>query len=588
MKKYFKGLIILSIMFLSLICFPKYANAEEDIHITEWIIDANLQENGDLVVSEDISFKFNDKYNGVYRDIDLKNISDMSDIEVALVNGNDISYFSQVSEAKNGDKGVYTLIEKSNKTTVKIYSPSKDEIKTFRVSYVLKDMAVKYNDAGLINYKFIGKDNKTSIGNLIINIGLPQKDNNNFVKLYVYAPKNSRIDIIDNQIYRLNAEDIDSDTSIEHKIVFPKDYIPKSTNVHDADKYNDIIAEEAARQKKIEQDRQRREAVKRILNYIFFVVSGISVLAFIIVMYQCRRKVNKELLRIEFRDIPEDCTPAVAASIAGMLSGSNVIFATILDLFRKGYLRIDGEDESIDIQNNDNFIIKKIKDGDMYLLSHERYFMHWLFEKLGSGNEVSTNDIKHHSKYNQGQFYESQSQWRQKVKDAVSKMGYTDHSMTKEGSVLIILSVINIVLGIVMVILDSIIGLISFAVAIPLLVFGLCLFNRLSDKGYIQYKKWISFRGYMKKYKSDFSKDDIFNSLNPTLIYALALNVGGIKSPNLNYDEDYSSGNWVFWYIMFSGIIGDSSGDIFGSSFDGGSTMSGGSFSGDGGGAGGF
>ena len=46
----------------------------------------------------------------------------------------------------------------------------------------------------------------------------------------------------------------------------PKDYI-RVTNVHDADKYNDNYREEAARQKKIEQAGQRREAVKGFLNY---------------------------------------------------------------------------------------------------------------------------------------------------------------------------------------------------------------------------------------------------------------------------------------------------------------------------------
>ena len=43
-----------------------------------------------------------------------------------------------------------------------------------------------------------------------------------------------------------------------------------------------------------------------------------------------------------------------------MLSG---VMYFLLFVREKGYLRIDGEDEPIDIQNNDNFIIKKSKTG---------------------------------------------------------------------------------------------------------------------------------------------------------------------------------------------------------------------------------
>jgi len=71
MKKNIYGIIILLITVFSSISFPKGASAKEDLRITEWEVAAYLQTNGDLIISEDITFEFNEKFNGVYRDIVL-------------------------------------------------------------------------------------------------------------------------------------------------------------------------------------------------------------------------------------------------------------------------------------------------------------------------------------------------------------------------------------------------------------------------------------------------------------------------------------------------------------------------------------
>ena len=147
-----------------------------------------------LIISEDITFEFNEKFNGVYRDIVFDETSGISDIDVALVVSEDIIGFSHVEKAKNGEQGVYTVNEKNNKIAIKIFSPSKDETKTFRISYTVKNTAVKYNDTGELYYKFIGKENETPINNLIIDIYLPYEDRGNDVKVFAHGPLNGRIE----------------------------------------------------------------------------------------------------------------------------------------------------------------------------------------------------------------------------------------------------------------------------------------------------------------------------------------------------------------------------------------------------------
>lgn len=134
MKKHLKTLLVILFMALSLTFFPRQASAEENLEINEWKVEASLETNGDLVISEDITFEFNEKFNGVYREIVLDNIESITGITVAEVDTGSITEYKPAKKADNGDKGVYTVNEKKNKLTIKIYSPSRDEVKTDSVT----------------------------------------------------------------------------------------------------------------------------------------------------------------------------------------------------------------------------------------------------------------------------------------------------------------------------------------------------------------------------------------------------------------------------------------------------------------------
>jgi len=116
------------------------------------------------------------------------------------------------------------------------------------------------------------------------------------------------------------------------------------------------------------------------------------------------------------------------------------------------------------------------------------------------------------------------------------------------------------------------------------------------------YKKWIKFKKYFRKYDIDLSKEDLINSLDASLIYALSLGVvkrmDDLDIDQYDYsDSVYSSNGWIFWYLLFISkdntfqkSVNKSFGSVTGSYYGGGS--SGGGFSGGGGagggGAGGF
>lgn len=590
MKKAFRSIIIFLFAFAMITCFPKNVNAEEDLEIPKWIVDANLLETGDLNIEEDITFKFNDEFNGVFREIVLDKTSGISDINVQEIVGSKSREYAHVRDANKGDSDVFLTKEEDGKIIIQIFSPSEDIQKTFRISYLVKDVAIKYNDIGELYYKFLGDENETPIGTFKVNIKLPQSDNNNIVKVFAHGPLNGEINKENNNIYSLYVEDVPSNTFIEGRVLFPREFIPLSNNVKNINNYSNIIDEEEAFQKKIIEDKIRNAKIKGVLEQISIWGPSIGFVIFLIFLAIFRRKNTYE--NEEYMSIPEDCTPVVASYLTGTIISNNTIFATILDLFRKGYLKISDE-EGKKYQNsaNQNFVITKLKKEDYSLLNHEKYFMNWMFNEMGNGNSVSTKNIENFGKNRSTKFVNLYNGWKSKVKEDSLLKGYYDKSKTKYGVFFIITSIIFFILSIFTLVYESLFGIASMAISMIFLIYGISLLFRLSDYGYIQRKKWISFKKYMKKNNNDLTKEDVIkHSSDPSLIYALSLDAGK-KIDELSYKDNnsnqlYSHNGWLIWYILFMNNDNNAFNKSMNSSFGttGSYSSGGGGFSGGGGG----
>lgn len=126
-KRSFK-FIIGFLLAISILAFPLDVRAENNLTIPRWLVNSEVLENGDLKVVEDITFKFNDKYNGVFRDIILDGTDGINNIKISqLDRGNEIPYI-QVEDAKKGDNQVFKVNNEGKSIVLQIFSPSEDEI----------------------------------------------------------------------------------------------------------------------------------------------------------------------------------------------------------------------------------------------------------------------------------------------------------------------------------------------------------------------------------------------------------------------------------------------------------------------------
>jgi uncharacterized membrane protein len=595
MKKILSTISIFLITITIILCFPISAKADDDLIIPDWIVDAKLMETGDLKIVEDLSFEFNDDFNGVFREILLAKTSGVSDIQVEEVLENSTIKYTQVEDAHKGNSEVFLIHEDDAKINIQIFSPSEDQIRTYRISYTINNVAIKYNDIGELYYKFLGDENETPIKNFLVNIHLPQADTENVVEVFAHGPLNGEIGKSSDTSYFLQVSNVPSNTFVEGRVLFPREFIPLSNRVENKDNYENIIEEEASYQQKIIEDRKRREAIGNTLEQISIITSILGIMLFIIFLILFRRQIDHRQTG-DYTKVPEECTPAIASLLTSTLIQTNTIFATMLDLCRKGYLvlKADKEEQNIDI-NDDKFTITQSKPLDNGLLNHERHFIHWFINEIGNGISVSTNEIESYGKENSTKSLTLYTEWKKKIKQDAVNMGYYDKSKTKFAIFFVLLFLPLLALGIFTIVYGSLFGIGSLVLSLILFIYGLTLFDRLSDYGYQQYTKWRDFKKYMKYSKEISSIRDISKyPLDISLIYSLSLGVQkpmeGLKIDKSNNQSLQYNNSWMIWYFLFLNNKNNTFQKSIDNSFGGSSSSysGGGGFSaGGGGGAGG-
>lgn len=401
----------------------------------------------------------------------------------------------------------------------------------------------------------------------------------------------------------LQARDLPKNTFIEGRILFPREFIASSQNLIDQAAYSSIINEESRLEEKTREKAVRRKKIGLVFGQLALILSIIQGL--IIALFLVRYRRPKDIYEEErYLKIPDDNSPALVSYITSAGIGSNTIIATILDLFRRDYIKIH-EDEAITKKGKklQQFTISKLRDGDQKLLNHERYFMDWLINIMGNGSSVTTGDIKNYSKKNTLKFSRHYNRWSQIIKEDADRIGYFDKSTRKEAILLTISFPIGFILSIISLANENILGLALMLTSFLMLFQGISLLFRKSDYGYYQYKSWMEFRKNMKKLKKKRVDYDINKYPRDfSLIYGLALGLDQDILDSFNIDMghggdiySYSQG-WIYWYFLLNSDRGNAFNKSIENSFTGmtspiggggGFTAGGGGGAG-GGGAGGF
>ncbi len=567
-----------------LLLSPIQVIAEEDLNIRSWIVEADLLEDGALSIVKDISYDFNSDFNGVFVDISLDNIMEIDNLRIyEILSDQEIEYMhDQGAEIGHGE--VFSTDSNRDSTRIMIFSPSEDENKTFRLTYRLYDVAAVHSDTGELNYKFIGDNNATPIDYFKANINLPQF-NQGDIKIFGHGPSNGNI-YFDNQSISLEAENIPSGQFVEARLLFPLDYIPTATRAGNSS-LNDILDEERAFEEDIIQDELKRQERKTIFNNISIGLTAVGVLILGFLLRVFKRDPD---LFDEMRSIyPDEISPAELSLFMNMTVGPRAYIASLLNLARKEYISFDKSESNKKpskwdkSQDTSNYLFVRNDYPYASLMEHERFLLDWLFNDIGDGQRLSTDDIDFYRKKNPGKFAKSQSAWFKIVSEELQSRDYHDPRGKLYGISILIIAFILMIISVISLINEGLYGIPLLIIGVSLLVYSIFLFQRKSDKGYIQHRLWKDF----KKNNSNIDIEDMGLSTDLSMIYliALGLPMKDLDTYRQSIGRDYYPLHWGYLYFLTNSRGGSAFEDKFNNSFYGssGTSSSSSSFGGGGG-----
>ena len=362
-------ILVISIILVAISLMPNMVLADGPSYdITNYDMDAYVQEDGTLHVDESITYYFSSSGNGLTRDLryyyktnkDLMEptsaryqATGIENLTVAVTNSaNTTTNFTKESFAEKGDYGVYTIDTVNSEQTkgydIRVYSPiSSDNFQTVHYSYDITDAVVQYNDMSEIYYNFIGNGIETDVDEFNLDIYLPKSINMDDVKYYphTYATKLENIQIMldsASNCISFNIKNIPSGKPVDARIVFPNTVLMNCTK-----KYNNDY--DFSSLNKIENNMSFGNTRYFLHININFILGALLVGLCIIFLTYGIIKSKKFRTTVKnanyFRDIPKrlnllEYQVLLPSKITNALS-SNLIIATILDLTNRKILNME-------------------------------------------------------------------------------------------------------------------------------------------------------------------------------------------------------------------------------------------------------
>ena len=337
---------ILRIFLFFLISIVSFA---ANYRIEKLDIEANLQKDGSMVVSEAVTYDI-DEINGVYFDIDAKGFGELEDLQVFEDDPNTSSF-------KEVDISNYEVSVSDELYRIKLYSKNQNNIRTFKFVYKLPEAITVYDDVAQFNRKMVGKEWQQGINYITAKVIIPVSasyDNSNIL-VFGHGPLTGEVDKEGNTvIYKLNNY-YPGDFLEAHILMEPEIFSEynKSKIVH-KDMKQKLLDMEAkfADEANAERDKaiRQQEMINKVFEkpgLIFGVLSSIwgALMYYIHVIFKRKNKVKNSVGKY-LRELPDNSSPALVGGFMTNSINDNEILATIVDLVRRKILTLENSDKN--------------------------------------------------------------------------------------------------------------------------------------------------------------------------------------------------------------------------------------------------
>lgn len=452
--------IVTPFIFIVLLLVPTAALAV-DFEISDVIIDAHLQENGDAAVVEKHIYVFDGKFNGVTREVVAKTGAAIADFE---------AYEKGKSLKVENDEGTY-----------KIFRSGKNETIEIEMRYQIINAVEKYTDGAQFYWPFFDKRNETDYDNMIITIYPPGPAKEIQYLGYDTAYKTGTVNNNGDVSFKMGK--VSSGKNGDVRVIYEPELFP-SAKVNKGKIRGEIEFE-----KKQLADEESAYLVRqdKAGNFGLFGMAGFG--AFLIGLFGKMITTSRMKKRTVHEHLADTLVPKERLSMPATIHYMNygvfspeAMSAALLDLIRKGHV-VQLSDDEFEVVNRS------------VAYNHEAALLELLFDQVGNGTIFRIADLETYTKEEKNhEIYSSASEkWMNAILEEVKMASLHEKKTRLRWSVaLLSLAFIPVVVQ-----LGRYEFFLYMSIAIFMTIVGLSFaifYNPRNEKGFVLFEEWQQFR----------------------------------------------------------------------------------------------
>jgi uncharacterized membrane protein len=497
--------------------------------ITRVEIEARLQSDGSMVVTEDRTYSFDGSFSYAYRDMPRGQAVTFDGFEVYE---GERPYHLSDSETP----GTYWISSSGAGTRITWYYRAEDESRTFGFRYRAHDAVEKHEDAAVLYYKFLSEEWADPQSNVSIRLVPPEQTPGGDIKQWLHGPLWAESRTTPEGEVLAYCSRLPARAYLEIRALYPPGLFPDA-RASAGSVVQGIMAEEAEWAEEANRKREaaveRAEARERRHNLGKWIMIAVGLLGIYgwWQLYQNfgRRPPLPQFLDIN-SDVPGDTPPALVGYLLHnrQVTGAGLV-GTMLDLARRGF--VDLREESVEKKS----FWGGMKDESEYywdlkrahwekhaseLREYENSLIAFIFGDLAGGQDsISLNRIKK----KRTDFIKFFRKWKKGVSELGDKEEWFDKASIRG-------TYYSAALGAVMMLSAAGAGFIFgiWAVAmggagVVVLVLSFLIYHRTA-KGETEARHWMALRKYLKTYGfKSMSRQDLLAKVSDYLVYGVVL-----------------------------------------------------------------
>jgi hypothetical protein len=312
-----QGLIVVSgLLALTIFFWPQLVSAKS-WYFEEFNSQITINRDSTFWVEESIKAKFKGEFSQFWRTIPHQKIDYISDIQL----------FDQETSQQLSQES-YTIKKGSGGTEIAISQPIQDQIKSWQIKYLVHGALTYQQDWDELYLNVVPADRQVEIKESEAIVVLPQEIDRNQWKDKIYAEtKEQGFEVVDGKTVRFWAKNLPAQSNFTIVLGWPKEIIEYHLN---------------------------RTKIFQIIGValpIFTLLIGL-----ILWYFRGRDQRGRGTIAPEFAP-PTDDPPILVGALFNERIGPKELTATLINLARKGYLRIIQEKKKILLYQSTNFII---------------------------------------------------------------------------------------------------------------------------------------------------------------------------------------------------------------------------------------